>query len=300
MQLPLSLALLPLAAQAVNILSGNDDGWAEKNIRTLYDSLTEAGHSVVISAPAENQSGTGSSDGEPKPLSEPCEFNSCSKGSPAVGHNATQPRWNYVNSFPVTSIKQGIESLSPTFFDGKPDLVVTGPNVGYNLGVVTVISGTVGAASYAAHDAHIPAIAFSGGTGSALAWDAPTPAYATLYAQLATKLVDQVVAAGEPYLPEDVFLNVNLPRVDGGKCTSTRVEDFKFVLSRIYHALPLFSGKDVEICENDQRLPTETTVTETGCYVSVSVGKASNKLDADAAQQAAVVKQLGNLLTCLP
>ena len=55
----LPLTLLPLAAQAVNIVSSNDDGWAEKNIRTLYDSLTAAGHEVVISAPAENQSGTG-------------------------------------------------------------------------------------------------------------------------------------------------------------------------------------------------------------------------------------------------
>ena len=59
MHLPLTLAVLPLAAQAVNIISANDDGWAEKNIRTLYDTLTAAGHSVVISAPAENKSGTG-------------------------------------------------------------------------------------------------------------------------------------------------------------------------------------------------------------------------------------------------
>jgi 5'/3'-nucleotidase SurE len=51
--------LLPLAAQAVNIVSSNDDGWAEVNIRSLYSALTAAGHSVIISAPAENQSGTG-------------------------------------------------------------------------------------------------------------------------------------------------------------------------------------------------------------------------------------------------
>lgn len=49
---------LPVAL-AVNIISSNDDGWAEINIRTLYDSLTTAGHSVVISAPAQDQSGTG-------------------------------------------------------------------------------------------------------------------------------------------------------------------------------------------------------------------------------------------------
>ena len=58
MQLPL-LSLLPLAARAVNIVSSNDDGWAESNIRALYDSLTAAGNSVVLSAPADNQSGKG-------------------------------------------------------------------------------------------------------------------------------------------------------------------------------------------------------------------------------------------------
>jgi 5'/3'-nucleotidase SurE len=204
-----------------------------------------------------------------------------------------------VNSYPVTSIKHGIQNLSTTFFNGAPDLAVTGPNVGANLGVVTAISGTVGAACYAAHDAGIPAIAFSGGSGSATAWDDPTPAYATLYAQLATKVVNAVVAAGTPYLPKDVFLNVNFPKVDDGKCASA--DDFKFVLSRIYTAVPLVSGEDVETCSNDKRLPTETKVTGgDGCYVSISVGKATNKRDADAAAQGEVLTKLGDFLTCLP
>ncbi|KAF5855791.1 hypothetical protein ETB97_008433 [Aspergillus alliaceus] len=298
MHIPAILALLPLAAQAVNIISANDDGWAEKNIRTLYDSLTAASHSVVISAPAENQSGKGSLDKEPTGLSEPCEFDSCPEGSPAVGHNATQPRWNYVNSYPVTSIKHGIQNLSTTFFNGEPDLAVTGPNVGANLGVVTSFSGTVGAACYAAHEAGIPAIAFSGGSGSPTAWDDPTPDYAKLYAELATKVVGAVVAAGKPYLPEGVFLNVNFPKVNDGKCN--KADDFKFVLSRIYDAVPLVSSKDVETCNNDERLPTETKVTRAGCYVSISVGKASNKRDAKAAQQGEVLKKLGDFLTCLP
>jgi broad specificity polyphosphatase/5'/3'-nucleotidase SurE len=50
-------SLFPLAAHSANIVSGNDDGWAEINIRTFYKSLTAAGDSVVVSAPAENQSG---------------------------------------------------------------------------------------------------------------------------------------------------------------------------------------------------------------------------------------------------
>lgn len=56
-----SLALAK-SSLAVNIISSNDDGWAEVNIRAFFDALTEADHSVVVAAPAENQSGKGSLD----------------------------------------------------------------------------------------------------------------------------------------------------------------------------------------------------------------------------------------------
>lgn len=66
----LSFALLPLTTRATNVVLSNDDGWAEINIRTFYNTLTAAGDSVVLSAPAENESGTGmhlpaASSGEP-------------------------------------------------------------------------------------------------------------------------------------------------------------------------------------------------------------------------------------------
>lgn len=51
--------LLPAIAQAANIVLVNDDGWAEMNIRTLYNSLVSAGEDVILSAPAENESGSG-------------------------------------------------------------------------------------------------------------------------------------------------------------------------------------------------------------------------------------------------
>lgn len=55
----LSLTLYPLLASGANILLSNDDGWAQLNIRTFYSALTAAGNSVVVSAPADNKSGTG-------------------------------------------------------------------------------------------------------------------------------------------------------------------------------------------------------------------------------------------------
>lgn len=124
---------LPLAAQAVNVVLSNDDGWAEKNIRVFYDALTAAGENVLISAPAENESGTGSSDETPSVVTDGCEFSSCPAGSPAVGANSTMPRFNYVNSYPVTSMRYGIQNLSQTIFGGVPDIAVAGFNVGGEL-----------------------------------------------------------------------------------------------------------------------------------------------------------------------
>lgn len=124
------LALLPLAAQAANIVLSNDDGWAEKNIRVFYDTLVAAGENVLISAPAENESGTGSSDANPTTVTNGCEFSSCPAGSPAIGKNSSEPRFNYVNSFPVTSVRYGIQNLSEQIFGGPPDIAVTGFNVG--------------------------------------------------------------------------------------------------------------------------------------------------------------------------
>ena len=145
----LSSALLPLTARATNVVLSNDDGWAEINIRTFYNTLTAAGDSVVLSAPAENESGTGlqlpylflkgsnfdeewsgSSDAPATPLTEPCEYDSCPTGSPAEGNNASDTRLNYVNSYPVTSMRYGIQTVSPTFFGGAPDIAVAGFNVG--------------------------------------------------------------------------------------------------------------------------------------------------------------------------
>jgi hypothetical protein len=89
---------------------------------------------------------------------------------------------------------------------------------------------------------------------------------------------------------------VNFPAVDE---TCATADDFSFVLTRIFTALPLITADDVETC-GDSRLPTETSTIyfTDGCYVSVSVGSADDKGDADAAAQGVVLEKLGDLLTC--
>ena len=262
---------------------------------------------------------SGSLDAPPIPLLQPCEFNSCPTGSPAVGFNASNPRLNHVNSFPVTSMRYGVETLSPKFFGGAPDIAVAGPNVGCtiliippsdlkitvllspstaNLGLATLLSGTVGAATAAVSKDSTPGLAFSGSAGAQTAWTAPTPSYASIYADLSTNLTQTLVASGKPYLPPNVWLNVNFPAVTDSACASPAA--FKFVLSRIY-AATIFSSPDVATC-GTTRLPSESSVVGTsgGCYASVSVGHADTKLDATAAQQGVVLGKLKGILSCLP
>lgn len=51
-------SFLPLLARSLKVIVlSNDDGWAEKNIRTFRDNLDNAGHAVLLSAPAYDQSG---------------------------------------------------------------------------------------------------------------------------------------------------------------------------------------------------------------------------------------------------
>ncbi|KAL2070566.1 hypothetical protein VTL71DRAFT_13592 [Oculimacula yallundae] len=288
--------ILPTLAHGSNIIMSNDDGWAEVNLRAFYNTLKDAGESPVVSAPAKNKSGTGSLDGEAEEVEDGCEFGSCPPGSPAIGYNSSDPRLNYVNSYPVTSMAYGITTLSPKYFKGPPDFAVSGPNVGTNYDVQVPFSGTVGAAVEAIKRG-IPAIAFSGRSGEQTAWTVPTPAYSAIYAQLATNLTTTLLNSGKPYLPEGVWLNVNFPASTSALCS--KASDFKFILSRIWPAVPFVDPEDIETC-GDDRLPLSRKVVGiNGCYASVSVGDI-NKLDADAAAQAVVLKKLSSILACLP
>lgn len=165
-----------------------------------------------------------------------------------------------------------------------------------NTGLTTLISGTVGAATEASLEG-IPGIAFSGTSGSQVAWTTATQTYQTVYAELSTNVTQTLLASGAPYLPDGIWLNVNYPTVSSTTCSSAA--QFKFVLSRINTAT-IFTGDDVETC-GSTRLPTESSVVGTsGCFASISVGVASSKSDASADDQATVLAKLQSILSCLP
>ncbi|OSX57960.1 hypothetical protein POSPLADRAFT_1154831 [Postia placenta MAD-698-R-SB12] len=302
--LPLVIPLLGETYSRVqNVVLTNDDGWAVAQIRAQYAALTEAGFDVVLSAPAQNESGKGSSSTAPTPLSKPCEYDSCPTGSPAEGFNASDPHLNYVNAYPVDAVRYGIQTLAPQFFDGEaPDFVVSGPNIGNNLALSVFFSGTVGAACEAAQEG-ISSAAFSGDSGSQVSYttltsepNATSSQSARIYAALTSQFIQTILTAtpaGSTVLPSNVTLNVNYPSIDGCAYPS----DYKWVLSRNE---PNLGQTDVETC-GSTALPWEVTVVNTsGCYASVSVISATSKSDVNATLQAAVLGRLTDLpLSCL-
>ncbi|KAG8921428.1 hypothetical protein FRC01_000255 [Tulasnella sp. 417] len=280
----------PIGARApsLKILIGNDDGWAEGNIRQLYDDTRKAGHNVALSAGAKNGSGSSSLNIAFGTVTDSL-YNTIPRGAPQAGFNQTDPRLNYFNGTPVAAIANGFKELPNKFWGGaKPDIVLSGPNVGSNLGAITLFSGTVGVASFAAGQG-VPAIAFSAGDDTRVPFTALQAGDAAhVYSQLAMTITNRVTSS-TPFLPEDVLLNVNFPKTSA-QCS--KPEDFKFVFTTVY---PL--AKTIG-CTESVRTPAEADVIAAGaCLVSISA-MGSNKFDVDTAKQTTVFNKLSPILSC--
>lgn len=175
-----------LPTTGLNILLTDDDGWDAPGIQAVYAKLTAAGHHVTMVAPASNYSG----------VSAQIAF------SGTLDATEQEPGMWSVSTSPAGTVFFGInEVLKAT---GKPDLVVSGTNVGSNTGFDTNFSGTIGAATVAAGYFDVPAIAISteaSGYGSG----ATGP-----FDETADLLVD-MIGQGIPDLPRGQFINVNYP-----------------------------------------------------------------------------------------
>ncbi|CAA7262642.1 unnamed protein product [Cyclocybe aegerita] len=290
----LALSILAVCG-AQKVVLTNDDGWATAQIRAEYNALKAAGFDVILSAPTVNKSGTGSSTTTPTVLTSPCQFNTCPAGSPAVGFNATDPRINYVNAFPVDSVRYGIQTLSPQFFGTRPDFVISGANIGTNLGSVGN-SGTVGAASEAALEG-IPSVAFSGASGSQVSYTtlsdtgAASTRAANIYTDLILKFTNALLNNSGPILPPGISVNVNFASISN--CPSA--SSYKFVFTRL---LANSAQTDVTTCGTDH-LTAEGTVITRGCIATVSVFNATTKRDVGASSQAVVLNKVAPILSCL-
>ena len=149
---------------------------------------------MTVVAPLTNQSGVGGR---------------ITFGGPPLQVVLQAPHKYSVAGTPADAVEVG---LSVVFASKPPDLVISGSNVGQNIGAATVHSGTVGVAVTALNDG-VPAIAvsteinFTTNVGSF----AETGAFVVHLVAVLRKR-----ANGRELLPRAVGLNVNYPLVEGG------------------------------------------------------------------------------------
>jgi 5'-nucleotidase len=127
----------------ITVLVTNDDGIGAPGIDAIVEALrTQKKTKVIVVAPATNQSGSGS---KTTPGGAPG-----AAGTTASGYEGTA-----VTGFPADSVNYAFDELGI-----RPNVVVSGSNLGQNLGPISEVSGTVGAARQAARRG-IPALAIS-------------------------------------------------------------------------------------------------------------------------------------------
>lgn len=174
------------ATKPLTILVTNDDGYNAPGINALVQALrTLPKAKVVVVAPATNESGTGS---KTTPGTLVTTRGTTLSGYPAVA----------VDGYPADTIRAALDQLHI-----RPTLVVSGVNLGQNLGPVLDLSGTVGAARAAAARG-IPAIASSQGLGSPVAF---TVAAKAVVGWISTHRATLAVTAA----PQATIVNINAP-----------------------------------------------------------------------------------------
>lgn len=162
----------------------NDDGFSADGIRAIYKEIAQFTE-VVIVAPETEQSAMGHAI----TLTLPLKVRKVVENGEFIGYA--------VNGTPADCIKIATSVL----FAQPPEMVVSGINLGGNLGTCAIYSGTVSAATEATIEG-IPAIAVSLNT-----FENPDFEFA---AEFGAKLAKMVLKKG---LPEGVALNVNVPAV---------------------------------------------------------------------------------------
>lgn len=165
------------------ILISNDDGINAPGINALRVAMESLGDVYVV-APDRPRSATGLGITIHKPLRvEEVQY----PGSSSKGFA--------VNGTPSDCVKLAVQALLPE----KPDIVVSGINLGPNLGTDVLYSGTVSAALEGVIN-EVPSVAVS-----LASWDSLDFSYA---AQFMARLIKVVLERG---LPEETLLNVNIP-----------------------------------------------------------------------------------------
>jgi 5'-nucleotidase len=162
----------------VRILVSNDDGYFAPGITLLAEALRAVGEVTVV-APERDRSGASNS----LTLDRPLSVRKAANG------------YFFVNGTPTDCVHIAVTGL----LDFMPDLVVSGVNLGANMGDDTIYSGTVAAASEG-FLLGIPSIAFS-----------LTSKAGTHFESAIGVALEMVERLKRSPLGEPVLLNVNVP-----------------------------------------------------------------------------------------
>ena len=175
---------------AINILVTNDDGVYSYGLKALAREMRKIGN-VFIVAPVSEKSATGHSLTLHRPLRVR-----------KIGRDQTYA----VNGTPTDCVNLALNGLLRV----RPQIVVSGINIGANLADDITYSGTVAAAMEATLQG-VPALAVSIAGRSKL--------YFTSARDIALKLVKKIIKAP---LPQNVLLNINVPNRAGNKIKGYR------------------------------------------------------------------------------
>jgi 5'-nucleotidase len=167
----------------VQILVSNDDGYFAPGITLLAEALRQLGEVTVV-APERDRSGASNSLTLDRPLSVRRAANG----------------FFFVNGTPTDCVHIAVTGL----LDFVPDVVVSGVNLGANMGDDTIYSGTVAAASEG-FLLGIPSIAVS-----------LTSKEGTHFESAIGIALQMVARLQRAPLPEPVLFNVNVPDVPPG------------------------------------------------------------------------------------
>ena len=177
----------------MRILLTNDDGIDAPGIAALYDALDGLGEIVPV-APATVQSASGHGITFHEPLmTEVVRVNERMTGIAVDGR-------------PADCVKVALRAIWPDRYgEGeRPDLTISGMNMGANVGINVIYSGTVAAAVESAF-LGVPAIAVSQHLG-----DRSRTNYKRA-AAIARRVIDRIL---EHPLDDHRVLNVNIPRTE--------------------------------------------------------------------------------------
>ncbi|MBV6623372.1 MAG: 5'/3'-nucleotidase SurE [Rivularia sp. (in: Bacteria)] len=196
----------------MRLLISNDDGIYAKGVRTLANTMAEAGHDVSVVCPDRERSATGHGLTLHQPIrAEIVE---------SIFHPKIKA-WA-CDGTPSDCVKLALWAL----LDSPPQLVLSGINQGANLGTEILYSGTVSAAMEGLIEG-IPSIAFSLTSYSSSNFEVGADFAKTLVEQLSQKAK-----------LDSMLLNVNIPAVE-----SSQIKGVKFTRQGVRRYVDVFNKR---------------------------------------------------------